>query len=334
MESKIADIALIFKKNKTHVLQKWLDLVLKNNIISEESELSYFKAGFGQIVDDFIEYLSRRDFDAYYAGNRICARQIAYNDISYSEFIKAFHLFEDSYSEVLEKNIPAENLLAYLSALDKLHHNSISVVSEEYFQIKDNTVFALAKLAELRDPLTMGHLERTREHSILMARRMGLSTRFQDLIHKVGPLHDIGKVGIPDRILLKPAPLTDDEFEEMKKHTLYGGQTIDAIIGDQKISRGYLLTAKEICLYHHEKFDGSGYPEGLEGETIPLSARIFALADSYDAIVSKRPYKEAIPHKKALELLEKDSGTQFDPEIVKIFLKFHTDFDKINKQYQ
>jgi putative two-component system response regulator len=123
----------------------------------------------------------------------------------------------------------------------------------------------LARLAELRDPETGHHLERTREYSATLAKHLGQSEHFVNLIYRVGPLHDIGKVGIRDSILLKPGPLTSSEYEEMKTHCVIGAETIQRIIDEQKVSNGYFVMAKEIILYHHEQYDGSGYPEGLRG---------------------------------------------------------------------
>lgn len=336
MTMKLKEIALvrkvaeIFGQNRDLILDKWIRLVKEENIITSESELGYYKNGFQKLVDDFARYLKNDDFEGYYRGNSELAKEIAYNDISYPKFVEAFHLFEDSYSDLLVKYIPGDELLSCMGAVDKLHHTTISRVSQAYFEINDVTVFALAKLAELRDPETGYHLERTREYSVILAGELGCPPDFVANIYKVGPLHDIGKVGIPDRVLLKPAALTEEEYDEMKKHPVIGADVILSIIADHQLSRGYLLMARDIILHHHEKYDGSGYPCGLKGEEIPLSARIFSVVDAYDAIISKRPYKPALPHEEALRRIKKDSGTHFDPVVVEAFLKIH---EKLHETY-
>jgi len=329
----IADVAGIFRKNREAIIQKWLELLLNEKIVRGEEELDYFKKGFEKLVDDFVAYLSIGDFDSYFRSNMELSTMLASYNIEYSKFIKVFHLFEDSYSDLIYNNVNSELLINYMSAIDGLHHETIAIVSEAYFEIKDATVFALAKLVEYRDNTTGFHLERTRDYSVILAKELGCGEEFVRQLYKVGPLHDIGKVGIRDSILLKEGPLTADEYEEMKKHTIIGAQAIDNIIKRRNISRSYLNMGKEIALHHHEKFDGSGYPYGLKGEEIPLSARIFALADAYDAITSKRPYKDAIPHDEAVSRIASDSGTHFDPVIVRAFLNVAPEFANINSKY-
>ena len=330
----IAKVAEIFEKNEEFILNKWIGLIKRENIISNESELDYYLAGFKKLIKDFSLYLKIGDFKGYYRGNSELAREIAYNDISYPKFVEAFHLFEDSYSELLTRNIVQCDLLKCMGVIDKIHHTTISRVSQAYFEINDVTVFALAKLAELRDPETGYHLERTREYSVILAKELGCAEDFIANIYKVGPLHDIGKVGIPDRVLLKPAALTDEEYAEMKKHPVIGANVILSIIADHHLSRGYLLMAKDIIMHHHEKYDGTGYPCGLKGEEIPLSARIFAVVDAYDAIISKRPYKPALPHEEALRRIKKDSGTHFDPMVVEAFFQIHETLHKTYEKYK
>lgn len=137
-----------------------------------------------------------------------------------------------------------------------------------------------------------------------------------NLICKAAALHDIGKVGVPDRILLKPGPLSPDEFEKMKLHTIYGRDIIMAAKEKMKASEKFLHAALDIALYHHEKWTGNGYPEGLAGEGIPLPARLMAVADVYDVLVSARPYKEALPHAEAIRIIVSERGAHFDPVMV------------------
>ncbi|MEK6546081.1 MAG: response regulator [Nitrospinota bacterium] len=216
-------------------------------------------------------------------------------------------------------------------------------VKERTWEIEDTqdaTIIGFAKLAEYRDPETGLHLERIREYCKLVAGELMTNEKYKDLInkkyidsiYKSSPLHDIGKVGIPDSILLKPGKLTPEEFEIMKQHSMIGG---DAISEAEKRLRNkrlsFLAMGKVIAYYHHEKFDGTGYPQGLKGDKIPLSARIMALADVYDALISKRVYKEAWSHEATGEVITKDSGRHFDPDVVDAFLKLKDEFLKISK---
>ncbi len=201
------------------------------------------------------------------------------------------------------------------------------------------TILGLAKLAEYRDEGTGTHLERIREYAKLIAEKMAnnhkyadhITPEFIDDIYQSSILHDIGKVGIPDAILLKPAKLTDEEFDVIKRHTILGGDAIKAI--EAKIEgKSFLALGKEIAYNHHEKWDGSGYPRGLNGEGIPLSARIIALADVYDALTTKRFYKEAYSHKRSRQIIIDLKGTHFDPEVVDVFLTLEDEFNRIRRE--
>lgn len=202
------------------------------------------------------------------------------------------------------------------------------------------TIFALAKLAESRDPETGAHLERVQRYCRILAEYLQKCPRyaeqiddnFVDLICRTSPLHDIGKVSIPDNILLKPGRLTEDEFEVMKTHTTRGADTIKSLLHEFP-NTCFLQMALEIIISHHEKWDGSGYPYGLSGEQIPLSGRIMAIADVYDALTSKRVYKEAFSHEKAKQIIVDDSGSHFDPDMVDAFVALENDFVKITKRF-
>lgn len=197
-------------------------------------------------------------------------------------------------------------------------------------------VFSLAKLAESRDPETGTHLERIREYSRIIAQTLAKHEKYAkeidaDFIRAIfltSPLHDIGKVGIPDHILLKPGRLTPEEFEVMKQHVTIGSSTLDAAFAACP-SAEYLRFARDIANSHHEKFDGSGYPHGLSGEDIPLCGRIVALADVYDALTTKRVYKEAYSHEEAREIIIDASGQHFDPAIVAAFLEQEEKFKNL-----
>jgi len=202
------------------------------------------------------------------------------------------------------------------------------------------TVFSLAKLAESRDPETGAHLDRVRSYCRVLARRVQLDPRFPcqvddefvQLIYETSPLHDIGKVAVPDAILLKPGPLTASEFEIMKTHARRGAETLEAALVEFPRAR-FLRMAMEIALTHHEKFDGSGYPSGLAGGQIPLCGRIVAVADVYDALTSKRVYKDAFSHEKARSIIVGESGRHFDPEVVAAFLAEERQFTEIRSRF-
>ncbi len=198
------------------------------------------------------------------------------------------------------------------------------------------TILGLAKLAEYRDEGTGTHLERIREYAKIIAEELAQNPKYQNIItpeyiddiYQSSILHDIGKVGVPDAILLKPDKLTDEEFAVIKRHTTLGGDAIKAI-EYQIEGQSYLQMGKEIAYSHHEKWDGSGYPAGLKNEDIPLAARIVALADVYDALTTKRFYKRAYSHKKARQIIVDLKTTHFDPAIVDAFLQLEDDFDRI-----
>lgn len=205
---------------------------------------------------------------------------------------------------------------------------------------RDVVIFSLAKLAESRDPETGNHLERIRFYSKELAEaigRSGSSTQeidrlFIDNIFLTSPLHDIGKVGIPDAILLKPGKFNNEEFEIMKTHSRIGFETINEAY--KKYPKAdYLKMSAEIALSHHEKFNGTGYPDGLAGNDIPLAARIVALSDVYDALVNKRVYKDGFTHDMAKSIIIKDKGTHFDPMAVDAFLSREERFIEIFKQF-
>ncbi len=214
--------------------------------------------------------------------------------------------------------------------------------TREVETIQDVTVHTLASLAETRDHETGNHIRRTQHYVKLLAETLRKHPRFAaeldddrtiELLFKSAPLHDIGKVGIPDHILLKPGKLSAEEFEQMKRHTTLGR---DAIIQTEKelgIEIAFLRYAKEIAYSHQEKWDGSGYPEGLSGERIPVSARLMALADVYDALISKRVYKPPFSHEEAAKLIAGSRGTHLDPDVVDAFLGLQNEFRAIAARF-
>jgi len=206
-------------------------------------------------------------------------------------------------------------------------------------ETRDLMIFCMAKLAESRDTDTGSHLERVRMYCRLLAEHLMSLAKFQGaphmvdrdfvkMIYQTSPLHDIGKVGIPDAILLKSDRLTYAEYEVMKSHTLIGAETLGAALREFPNAK-FLAMAREIAMSHHEKWDGSGYPQGLAGDDIPLAARVTALADVYDALRSERVYKSALSHEKAKEIIMGGSGRHFDPDIVAAFLANEGRFEAI-----
>ena len=211
----------------------------------------------------------------------------------------------------------------------------------ELAAIQDVTILVMASLAETRDSETGNHIRRTQFYVKALAealkdhRRFAatLSDHYIALLYKSAPLHDIGKVGIPDRILLKPGRFTAEEFEIMKTHTTLGRDAIDRAEKILGIRVEFLSIAKEIAYGHQEKWDGSGYPQGIRGDDIPVSARLMALADVYDALISRRVYKEGMPHEQAVQIIEQGRGTHFDPDMVDAFLVIQQQFHEIAVRY-
>lgn len=193
--------------------------------------------------------------------------------------------------------------------------------TQELRLTQDVTIQALASLAETRDNDTGAHLRRTQLYLEVLARALpGLDDRTVDLMTKSAPLHDIGKVGVPDHILLKPGRLTEEEFTVIKYHPILGRDALQRAEENLGTSSSFLRLAREIAYTHHEKWDGSGYPQGLVGEDIPLAGRLMALADVYDALISRRVYKPAFSHEEAVAEIVRGRGTHFDPDLVDLFL--------------
>ncbi len=219
--------------------------------------------------------------------------------------------------------------------------------TEELAVTQDVTILSLATLAEYRDNETGGHIVRTQRYVRVLAENLRHRSRFRDglnpeaidLLFKSVTLHDIGKVGIADRILRKPGPLTPEEFAEMKKHPGYGAAALaraEQLLGKDK-SSSFLRLAREIAISHHEKWDGSGYPDGLTGDEIPMPGRLMAMADIYDALVSRRIYKPPFSHQKAYEIIVNGDGRvmpyHFDPGVLETFIDHHETFRAIAAEF-
>lgn len=234
---------------------------------------------------------------------------------------------------------------------EKQHRRELEMYNTQLMQKVDEQVreitsaqmamiFATSKLAESKDPETGAHLERMRSFCKILAEYLATTEDFQDLIgpeyaeciYAASSLHDIGKVGIPDSILLKPGKLTKNEWEIMQSHTTLGASTLRAVI-EKHPGNSFIRMGIEIAECHHERWDGTGYPYGLKGEAIPLAARILALADVYDALTSARCYKEAFSHEKSRQIIVEGSGKHFDPRVVDAFLNSEDKFINIKKKY-
>jgi putative two-component system response regulator len=219
-------------------------------------------------------------------------------------------------------SVAKEQLQVYANDLEQL----VQQRTQQWTSTQEMTVFALAQLADSRDPETGEHLYRMRYYAQTIATHLGRRGPYRDQIddtflahlYRSSPLHDIGKVGVPDAILLKPGALTPDEFEVIKKHVLIGGETLERA-RDYVGPGTFMDVAAQIARYHHERFDGKGYCTGLRGTEIPLAARIVAVADAFDALSSPRVYKAAMPMEKARDLIFKDAGSHFDPVVVEAF---------------
>jgi adenylate cyclase len=236
--------------------------------------------------------------------------------------------------------IPVATLLLVFTVLTSLRYlqadREILVRTRKLALTQDAIIQSLAALAETRHHETGGHIQRTRHYMRVLAKCLQDHPRFRhyledtvvELLFRLAPLHDIGKVGVGDEILLKPETLTPEEYEEMKRHTLYGSETIrlaKSFLGEDS----FLEVADEIILNHHERWDGTGYPRGLRGEEIPIPGRLMAVADTYDAIITTRGYQPALSHKEAVQIMRGKRGTHFDPDVTDAFLKVRDEFQQI-----
>jgi len=228
----------------------------------------------------------------------------------------------------LEGEFDGEDL-KFAQILSTYAANSIenALLYSEIKKTQEEIVVRLSIAAEFRDKTTYNHLVRMSIYSYLIAREMGFDEDWCEKLRLAAPMHDIGKLGVPDRILLKPSKLTDEEFKEMQKHTIYGYD----ILKDSDID--ILKMGANIALCHHERYDGKGYPKGLKGEEIPIEARIVALADVVDALLSRRPYKEPFGIDEVVDFVKKESGKHFDPKVVSAFLRIIPQIKKVLEKY-
>lgn len=259
-----------------------------------------------------------------------------------SDIIDAYHedhiRFLRLIAAQLALSIQRGELITQLEVHSKHLEHLVKVRTHELLKTQKTTIFALSKLAEARDNETGAHLERIRNYCVLLSQLLKYSGEF-DLItneflrnmYDSSILHDIGKVGIPDMVLLKPGPLSFEEYEVMKTHTTVGFKALEDASRELG-ENSFLDMAKDIALYHHERWDGQGYPMALKGEEIPLCGRIVTIADIYDALTSVRPYKEAFSHEEAIRIIQ-DESYRFDPRIIKLFIENNEDFNRIRQQF-
>lgn len=237
-----------------------------------------------------------------------------------------------------------DRIMTYQHKLEDYNETLEERIAErtaEVAKIQQAAVFSLAKLAESRDPETGEHLDRIRMYARIIAMELAFAPKYRELaddglvegIYQSSPLHDIGKVGIPDRILLKTGKLSPAEFDIMKSHTVIGGETLDAAIKEAGVG-AFLQMGRDIAYSHHERWDGKGYPRGLAGDDIPAAARIVAVSDVYDALTSKRPYKEPLSHEESCSIIMQGRGSQFDPEVVDAFFSREKDIFDTRKNFR
>jgi len=251
--------------------------------------------------------------------------------------VECLEMGGEDFSRLLDENtLFARHILSVLTERLRMSDES---ATQDILGAYRALVFSLAKLAESRDPETGAHLNRVRDYSVLLAElllkhpryREQISSSFIESIFFVSPLHDIGKVAIPDGILLKQGKLTDREYGVMKTHTTAGAETIRTVT--DACSLIAFRMAYNIVLHHHERYDGTGYPEGLQGDDIPLEARIMALADVYDALLSRRPYKKALSYGETADIIRESTGTHFDPDMTGVMLENIEAFEGIHGRY-
>ncbi len=294
------------------------------------------------ILDSFSEVFSKEGYQVTKAGNWFEARQHIKTQ-QYNVIIADVKLPDVGYQEMIE-NIKEDNQYAYIitsagftdidAAMESLQHGAHDYMSKPFdpsdivttmrrivdkqrlqadnLQLFD-TIKVLALALDARDHYTHGHSQQVTEYAVDIAREIGLSCKEIDNIRDAGILHDIGKIGIPDAILLKPGRLTEEEYAQIKKHPVIGKKILEPV--------NCLADKIPLIYHHHERIDGQGYPEGLEGDNIPLGARILSVADAYQAMTSDRPYRKALPTLIAIEELKRFKGRQFDPDIVDAFLR-------------
>ena len=277
---------------------------------------------------------SRGIYDPFFAAARVCAI------LGYTVSLLGFSLHQLSVED--DQNWTIFRMSAEVDRINSIYLED--VVLEKIREVADShmaTILAMSKLAESRDDETGRHIERTQELCRVLARTLRELPRYASVIddafieniYHAASLHDIGKVGIPDAVLLKEGELTEEELETIRRHPGIGAATLERVRREHP-GNEFLTMGIELTRFHHEKWDGSGYPDGLAGEAIPLCARIMALVDVYDALRSKRPYKDAFSHEQACALINKAKGTHFDPAVAEAFAAAEAEFAETYERFQ
>lgn len=335
--SLLKDVALFLKENERSIFSAWA--VYEGTVFEKNEDVS---RGMKILFSYFITDMAAGDIPAYYARIRALARELTEKDIPFEQSKEAFRYLRKAWDESLKGYGNAPGAFAAHALINDIYTETLAILGKEQYDMMDGTIVALAKIADYRDPETGGHLQRTKNYSRLLAEYLDCEPRFIEDIFNYSPLHDIGKVGISDGILLKPGKLTKDEFMIMKTHAQIGADTIHEIIGSLNYTKARLAMAKDIALGHHERWDGTGYPRGLKGEEIPLAARIFTVSNIYDALVSDRPYKRAFSHEEAVEIILRGDPVErgrtmpqhFDPQVLEAFDKLQYEFHAIAENYK
>lgn len=246
--------------------------------------------------------------------------------------------------ESLRKRIEVHSNIRHAQKTIELQNKTLEETvlerTEELILTRDTTIHALIGLLEVRNIESSNHTKRTQHMIRILSEHLSVKPEYKHILTKdyiaelfnTAPLHDLGKVGIPDCILLKPGKLDFEEFEIMKKHTTFGVEALSYDIRPEKVP-SFINTALEVAGTHHERFDGTGYPNGLKGTAIPLAGRLMAIVDVYDALTSKRVYKPAFEHEYALEIIKNESGKQFDPDLVTAFMEIEHQIQDISKYF-
>ncbi len=251
-------------------------------------------------------------------------QQVGFEQLKkYAEDLRKLHDAHKAKQAELESVY--KQLMQYAESLN----TTVAELKQSYQELNDaylDTIYRLALAAEYKDEATGDHIVRIGRYSSLLVERLGLPQKQVQQILYAAPMHDVGKIGIPEKILLKPAKLAKEEFEVIKQHTRIGANILSGSKSE------ILQLAESIALYHHERWDGSGYPEGLAGEAIPLPARIVAIVDTFDALTSQRPYKNPYPVDKALEIIRSGRGRSFDGRVTDVFLENISEILRIKRE--
>ncbi|MCD6567461.1 MAG: response regulator [Dehalococcoidia bacterium] len=257
-----------------------------------------------------------------------CMRQGAYDYLTKPFSLDEVVLSVDRALEDRRLKLELKNYQQHLEKMVEERTRELRQAVEKLKVASLETILRLARAAEYRDENTGAHIKRMSQYCAAIARKTGLNTETVEIILYAAPMHDVGKIAVPDRILLKPGPLNPDEWEVMKQHAVIGAQILEGSDAE------FIKMASVIALTHHEKWDGSGYPRGLKGSKIPLAGRIAAIADVFDAMTSKRPYKEPFSLEKALGIIKQCAGSHFDPKVVAAFFAAEDEILSIKETYK